>query len=72
MLGRRAAIAASVAVLAAVGGGVAFGASQHGSSSTKPHVTPKAKQAPQRTVVPRGMRCHHDGAMMSPASSSDL
>jgi hypothetical protein len=69
---------ASVAVaLAAAGGGVALAAT-HGSSTHAPtghtsngaatRVGGATQQAPRRI---RGVRCHHDPAMMS-ASSADL
>jgi hypothetical protein len=70
-------VASAVAALAAAGGGVALAAT-HGSSTHAPQrhapnaaatrVGGAKQQAPQRI---RGMRCHHDTAMMS-ANAADL
>jgi hypothetical protein len=77
MLGARAMVASVAVALAAAGGGVALAAT-HGSSTHAPRthmpngaatrVGGAAQQAPRRI---RGMRCHHDTAMMS-ASPADL
>ena len=63
MLGRRAAVGVSAAVLAVTGGGVAFAATQGSSHSSKPQVTPKRHSAPAQprpAAVPRAEHhCSH-------------
>jgi hypothetical protein len=64
MLGRRAAIGTSIAVLAVVGGGGAIAATHGSSHSTKPQVQ---KMAPRHVVVKAkakarsGHHCSHSG-----------
>jgi hypothetical protein len=68
MVGTRVMVASTVVALAAAGTGAALAAT-HGGSSAKPatHSSKVGKQqAPQRM---RGVRCHHDDAMMSTASA---
>ena len=68
MLGRRAAIGSSIAVLAVVGGGAAFAATHGSSHSTKPtvhkvvraHVVAKPRVM-SSTGVRSGHRCNHSG-----------
>jgi hypothetical protein len=64
MLGRRAAVGVSAAVLAVTGGGVALAATHGSSHSSKPQVTPKRHSAPAQSkpaaAVPRAEHhCSH-------------
>ena len=69
MLGRRAAIGSSLAVLAVVGGGGAFAATHGSSTSSKPQVNkvvrPHVVAKPRvmsDTRVRSGHHCNHQGA----------
>jgi hypothetical protein len=70
MLGRRAAVGLSVAVLTVTGGSVAFAATHGSSHSTKPQVTPKHHSAPaQRMRAPAVVRAEHHCSHSAPASA---
>jgi hypothetical protein len=64
MLGRRAAIGTSIAVLAVAGGGGAIAASHGSSPSTKPKVhkvTPSHVVVKAKAKVRSGHHCSHQG-----------
>ena len=68
MLGRRVAVAASMAVLA-VSGGSALAATQGSSHSSKPDVRPAAKP---HKAAPHGVRSEHHCPFSGNATAANL
>ncbi len=70
MLGRRAAVGLSAAVLAVTGGSVAFAATHGSSHGSKPQVVPKHHSAPARQMhVPAVQRAEHHCSHSAPTSA---
>jgi hypothetical protein len=65
MLGRRAAIGTSIAVLAVAGGGGAIAATHGSSHSTKPTVHRTVRHVMTRAHVWSGHHCSHSASVAS-------
>jgi hypothetical protein len=69
MLGRRAAVGLSAAVLAVTGGSVAFAATHGGSHGSKPQVVPKHHPAPAQIRAHATPRAEHHCSHSAPTSA---
>jgi hypothetical protein len=71
MLGRRAAVGLSAAVLAVTGGGVGLAATHGSSHGSKPQVVPKHRSAPAQVRAHATLRAEHH-CSHSATTSADL
>jgi hypothetical protein len=69
MLGRRAVVGISAAVLAVTGGGVGFAATHGSSHVSKPQVVPKHHSAPAQARTHATPRAEHHCSHSAPTSA---